>query len=137
MDYYTDGSCEPNPGLGGWAVVTLEGPVALGCDENTTNIRMEGLALLAAIELWEKGDTIHTDSQFWLNVLTKWAPVWEAKGWVKKGGAIANLELVQKLYAAFREKNPDIIWTRAHVGTAGNELADEWANRAREGETLG
>ena len=29
-----------------------------------------------------------------------------------------------------------LIWTRGHVGTEMNELADNWANKAREGETL-
>ena len=28
------------------------------------------------------------------------------------------------------------MWTRGHVGTELNELADEWANKAREGARL-
>jgi ribonuclease HI len=136
MTYFTDGSCEPNPGPGGWAIVTEDGPVALGRADHTTNIRMEGEALLRAMELWQAGDVIYTDSQFWLNVVTNWAPGWERNGWKKKGGPIANLDLVQKLYKVFCAKNPAAVWTRGHVGTRGNELADEWANRARAGATL-
>ena len=83
---YTDGSAEPNPGKGGWAVIEVNDnigtPVALGSEDNTTNIRMEGSALIAAIKY--TGDEpceIHTDSEFWVNVLTKWAPTWEKNGW--------------------------------------------------------
>ena len=72
-----------------------------------------------------------------MNVVTKWAAVWQKNGWTKKSGPIKNLELVQELYDLFR-KHPDVnlIWTRGHIGTDGNELADEWANKAREGATL-
>ena len=135
--FYTDGSAEPNPGQGGFAVVSENQPVALGSEAESTNIRMEGKALIAAYQLAQDEDEIYTDSEFWVNVLTKWAPGWEAKGWQKKGGPIKNLELVQELYALYQEKpTVKLIWTRGHVGTEGNEMADQWANRARQGETL-
>ena len=135
--YYTDGSASPNPGPGGYAVICDGQPVALGREANSTNIRMEAQALIAAYHLAEAGDTIYTDSEFWVNVVTKWAPTWESNGWTKKSGPIANLELVQELYALYQD-NPDVKleWTRGHIGTEGNENADEWANKAREGATL-
>lgn len=135
--YYTDGSASPNPGPGGYAVVCDGQPVALGREANSTNIRMEASALIAAYNLAEPGDTIFTDSEFWVNVVTKWAPTWQKNGWTKKSGPIANLELVQELYDLYCQK-PDVKleWTRGHVGTDGNENADEWANKAREGATL-
>ncbi|MBQ9020246.1 ribonuclease HI, partial [Candidatus Saccharibacteria bacterium] len=72
---WTDGSANPNPGPGGWAVIEDGQPVRLGRDDNTTNIRMEGEALKAAMEYGgEEGCEIHTDSQFWINTLTTWAP---------------------------------------------------------------
>lgn len=137
--YFTDGSASPNPGPGGFAVIDLDlkQPVALGKEANSTNIRMEAMALIAAYKMAEPGDQIDTDSEFWVNVVKKWAPTWSANGWKKKTGPIKNLELVQELYGLFVSK-PDVIlnWTRGHVGTEGNELADEWANKAREGATL-
>lgn len=135
--YYTDGSASPNPGPGGYAVICDGQPVALGREANSTNIRMEAQALIAAYRLAEAGDTIYTDSEFWVNVVTKWAPTWESNGWTKKSGPIANLELVKELYGLYQE-NPDVNleWTRGHIGTEGNENADEWANKAREGATL-
>ena len=39
---------------------------------------------------------------------------------------------MQKLYAAYNPATIKLVWTRGHVGTELNELADEWANKARE-----
>ncbi|MEO8863062.1 MAG: RNase H family protein, partial [Candidatus Saccharimonadales bacterium] len=62
--YYTDGSCSPNPGPGGFAVVQSGQPVRLGFDKDSTNIRMEGMALIAALE-HSNGEAceINTDSE--------------------------------------------------------------------------
>ena len=104
---WTDGSAEPNPGPGGFAVIEEisagEGKtVILGREKDTTNIRMEGLAMISAIEYaGEEGCEIHSDSEFWINVLTKWAPSWEAKGWKKSKGEIQNLDIVKKLYELY------------------------------------
>lgn len=134
---WTDGSASPNPGPGGFAVIEDGKPVVLGKEKESSNIRMEGLAMIAAIEYaGEEGCEIHTDSEFWINVLTKWASGWKEKGWRKTKGEIANLDIVQKLYDLYCENNVRLIWTRGHVGVKMNELADEWANRARKGETL-
>ena len=134
---WTDGSASPNPGPGGFAVIEDGKPVVLGKERESSNIRMEGLAMIAAIEYaGEEGCEIHTDSEFWINVLTKWAKGWKEKGWKKTKGEIANLDIVQKLYDLYCDNNVRLIWTRGHVGTKMNELADEWANRARKGETL-
>ena len=136
---WTDGSAVPNPGAGGYAVILQEPdgsgvPVALGAGEQTTNIRMEGEAMIAAIK-YAAGEEceIHSDSEFWINVLTKWAPVWETNGWRKKSGPIMNLGLVQELYELYRNNPVKLVWVRGHVGTKLNELADEWANKARTG----
>ncbi|MBP3899460.1 ribonuclease HI [Candidatus Saccharibacteria bacterium] len=134
---WTDGSASPNPGPGGFAVIENGVPVALGSEAESSNIRMEGCALIAAMEMLagENGEIV-TDSEFWINVLTKWAPGWEAKGWKKRGGEIKNLDLVKKAYMLYKIGNVRLKWTRGHVGTDMNELADEWANKAREGATL-
>lgn len=134
ITYYTDGSASPNPGPGGFAVIRDGNPHILGSEPGvTTNIRMEGLAIKAALED-AKGEhcQIYTDSEFWINVITKWAPGWEAKGWKKKGGEIKNLDIVQAVYPLYTNANATLTWVRGHEGDEGNELADEWANKARE-----
>ncbi len=140
ITYYTDGSCSPNPGPGGYSVIKEMKPIILGVEpsgKQTTNIRMEGFALLAALED-SKGEeaVIYTDSEFWINVITKWAPGWRAKGWKKSKGEIKNLDLVQKLLPAYETSKAELRWVRGHEGDPGNELADEWANKARAGHVL-
>ena len=76
------------------------------------------------------------NSEFWINVVTKWAPNWAANGWRKKGGAIKNLDIVQEIYPLYITSKTKLTWIRGHEGDEGNELADEWANRARSGERL-
>ncbi len=108
-------------------------PAIGGHEMNSTNIRMEGKALIAAMKD-ANGEQcqIFTDSEFWINVITKWAPGWAEKGWKKKGGEIKNLDIVQEADALYGESNATLRWVRGHEGDAGNELADEWANKARE-----
>lgn len=130
--YYTDGSASPNPGPGGFAVIRDMKPQVLGSEAETTNIRMEGLAIIAALKDSDgKTCKIFTDSEFWINVITKWAPAWEAKGWKKSGGPIKNLDIVQEVCPLYRGSKSELIWVRGHNNDPGNELADEWANKAR------
>ena len=133
--YYTDGSASPNPGPGGFAVIRDNQPYIIGGEpaHETTNIRMEGLAIKTALED-SKGEEcqIYTDSEFWINVITKWAAGWEAKGWTKKGGEIKNLDIVRDVYPLYLTSNATLNWVRGHEGDFGNELADTWANKARE-----
>ena len=136
--YYTDGSASPNPGPGGFAVIKDLQPHILGSEDGeTTNIRMEGKALIAALEDAAGAPcTIFTDSEFWINVVTKWAPGWQARGWKKKGGEIKNLDIVQEVCPLYRKSHATLTWVRGHEGDPGNEMADEWANRARMGERV-
>lgn len=134
---WTDGSASPNPGPGGFAVIENGKPVVLGKEKDSTNIRMEGSAMIAAIEYaGAEGCEIHSDSEFWINVLTKWAPTWQRNGWKKSKGEIKNLDLVKRLYELYNTYPVKLVWVRGHVGTEMNELADEWANKARHGATV-
>ena len=139
---WTDGSAVPNPGRGGYAVIMkqeggLGEPVVLGREEDSTNIRMEGKAMIAAIRYaGEEGCEIHSDSEFWINVLTKWADGWKARGWRKSHGEIQNLDIVKELYELYHKYPVKLVWVRGHVGAVLNEMADEWANKAREGAEL-
>ena len=130
--YYTDGSCEPNPGTGGFSVVKDMKPHILGGEFETTNIRMEGFAIIAALKDADGHPAeIYTDSEFWINVITKWSIPWEANGWKKKGGEIKNLDIVQEICPLYRGSQAVLVWVRGHNNDPGNELADEYANKAR------
>lgn len=137
ITYYTDGSASPNPGPGGFSVIKDMQVCVLGGEPDgtliTTNIRMEGLAIIAALKD-AAGETccIYTDSEFWINVITIWSINWEKNGWKKKGGEIKNLDIVKEARTLYTQSQATLVWTKGHAGDPGNELADEWANKARE-----
>lgn len=134
MELYTDGSAGPsNPGPGGWAVTTKTQVLIVGHANQTTNNRMEGVALLEALR-WLAGRpaVIRTDSQLWANTVNFWAAGWEARGWRKSNGDVPNnLDLVQPIMEMTRLGQAQVRWVRGHNGDPGNELADTWAGKAR------
>ena len=134
--YYTDGSCEPNPGNGGFAVIKNMAVGVLGGEPGggeTTNIRMEGLAIIAALKDADGQECeIFTDSEFWINVITKWSVAWERNGWKKKGGEIKNLDIVKEVCPLYRSSRATLTWVRGHADDKGNIMADHWANEARK-----
>lgn len=130
--YYTDGSASPNPGPGGFAVIKAMKPAVLGGEDHTTNIRMEGLAIIAALKDANGVDCeIYSDSEFWIKVITIWSLPWEKNGWKKKGGEIKNLDIVREVCPLYKTSKAKLIWVRGHNNDPGNELADHWANEAR------
>ncbi|HKE12555.1 MAG TPA: RNase H family protein, partial [Myxococcota bacterium] len=66
---FTDGSCEGNPGPGGWGVVWVENDVIRaqksGVDPETTNNRMELTALIEAFGMLPRDAdvTVYSDSE--------------------------------------------------------------------------
>ena len=132
---FTDGSCEGNPGPGGWGVVYVrDGEVLARChgaEPQTTNNRMELVAMIEGLSLLSAGDDadVYSDSGLVVNTLTRWAAGWEARGWRRRGGAVANLELVQRAYALAKQRpRARIQWIRAHDGSRWNEYADALAS---------
>ena len=132
---FTDGSCEGNPGPGGWGFVWVEEDRIVeeqnGVDADTTNNRMELQALIHAFKaLPEDAETtVYSDSQLCGKTINEWAEGWERRGWRRKTGPIANLELVKQLYElAGRHPGVELTWIRAHDGSRWNEYADALAN---------
>jgi ribonuclease HI len=135
--YHTDGSASPNPGPGGFSVILEGKPVVLGGEPSgaiTTNIRMEGFAIIAALK-HANGEPceIYSDSEFWIKTITIWSIPWEKNGWRKKGGEIKNLDIVREVCELYKNSQATLIWVRGHNNDPGNELADHWANEARRG----
>ena len=137
---FTDGSCEGNPGPGGWGFVWVRGGEIVaqesGSDPATTNNRMELAAMIAGLRALpaDSHETIYSDSQLVVNTLTQWAAGWERRGWKRKTGPIANLELVQEAYAlAKAHPNVTIRWIKAHDGSRWNEYADALASSFQRG----
>ncbi|MFQ5415914.1 MAG: ribonuclease H [Myxococcota bacterium] len=131
---FTDGSCEGNPGPGGWGYVWVADDRVVaeehGADPDTTNNRMELTALIAALRALplDCRVKIYSDSQLCVRTVNEWAAGWEARGWRRKSGPIANLELVQELCALANERpGAELTWIKAHDGSRWNEYADALA----------
>jgi ribonuclease HI len=132
---FTDGSCEGNPGRGGWAWVwVLDGEIrgeGHGVDPDTTNNRMELTALIQGLRALpaDAEIPIYSDSQLCVNTINEWAAGWEARGWRRKSGPIANLELVKELWRlAGAHPRATLRWIKAHDGSRWNEYADALAS---------
>lgn len=132
---FTDGACEGNPGPGGWAFAWVEDDRVRaeghGSDPATTNNRMELTALIEAYQALPRDArvTVYSDSQLCVKTINEWAEAWAERGWRRKTGPIANLELVQELYRlASVHPNVSLEWIRAHDGSRWNEYVDALAN---------
>ena len=135
---YTDGACSGNPGPGGWGVVMHwqgKEKELYGFDPVTTNNRMELMAAIQALEALQRPTTVslHTDSKYLLDGITKWIPNWQRNGWktaAKK--PVKNEDLWRRLTEAMRPHDVDWVWVKGHAGDPGNERADALARRGIE-----
>jgi len=128
---FTDGACSGNPGPGGWGVVYVRENAVVeqryGKDPDTTNNRMELMAIIEGLKMLPVGIavTMWSDSNLCVRSLTEWAAGWQARGWKRKTGPIANLELVKEAYAALNARpGVELKWIKAHSGNRWNEYAD-------------
>lgn len=136
---FTDGSSVPNPGPGGWGVVYVVDDEIIaersGHESDTTNNRMELTALIEALDVIPEGTpiTVYSDSNLAVRTITEWAAGWEKRGWKRKSGPVENLDLVKKVYYAYRKRPElELKWIKAHVGFRWNEYADQLASKWRE-----
>ena len=132
---YTDGSCEPNPGAGGWAALLLfEGkqvPIS-GAHPETTNSRMELTAAVEALMALPGPHQVdfYTDSEYLRRGISEWLPNWRARKWRRKGGKLANVDLWKTLDKAIQAHKIEWHWVKAHAGNKYNQQADRLAREA-------
>ena len=132
---YTDGSCYPNPGVGGWAAIlkdvkTNKEKILQGGKELTTISVMELTAAVEAIEALKTNCDVefYTDSQYVQKGITEWIANWKYRQWPKK---IKHQKLWKRLDKARMNHNINWNWVQAHNGNLGNERADRLAKEAR------
>lgn len=139
VDIYTDGSCNPNPGPGGWGAILkgeFAGPLEIcGGVKYSTNNRMELVAAIRALEQLKVPCTVrlHTDSQYVQSGITLWIQKWRANGWrnaAKK--PISNRDLWERLWHLNGRHHITWIWVKGHSGDEWNEKADRLAAKGRE-----
>ena len=142
-----DGSSLGNPGPAGWAwVISEDCWDAGGWPSGTNNLGelnavLELLNATAQAGLADEDLHILADSQYAINVISKWSPGWKKRGWVKADKKpIKNLELIQEIDRAMQGRIITFEWVKGHAGHPLNERADDAARSCaeayRDGRTI-
>ena len=138
VEVFTDGACKGNPGPGGWGALLRMGrheKELSGSDPATTNNRMELTAAIKALEALIEPCrvTLHTDSKYVLEGITRWVHGWRQNGWKTAGKKpVQNAELWHELIAAVARHEVEWVWVKGHDGHPENERADALASAAAE-----
>ena len=133
-EVYTDGACSGNPGPGGWSALLVKSGEIIkelsGSDSNTTNNRMELIAVINGLHMVSSGQSIgvYTDSMYVKNGISSWILKWRANGWkTASGGRVKNMDLWVELYDLSKSYQIKWSWVKAHDGNIYNERVDKLA----------
>jgi len=138
---YTDGSCLNNPGPGGWSAIIIDNATGereeiSGGNAQTTNNRMELLAVISALKKISAGDTaeIITDSAYVRNAIAKdWLKNWKYNGWhTSSRRPVQNKDMWLELDQLLAERHVSFKWVRGHSGNTFNEWCDRLAFAAAQ-----
>lgn len=127
---FSDGSSRGNPGPGGWGAIVLTDDSAVelgGRETETTNNRMELLAVISALESSpnEHDVTVYTDSAYVVSGITRWVIGWKKNKWMtSQKDPVLNRDLWERLIDATTHKVIDWKLIKGHSGTSGNERCD-------------
>ena len=137
-----NGTEPPNPG-GNAALIEAPAGDSVArwdfyeCSPDTTNNRMALAGAIASLEWlhrqWRNARVTYvSDSEYLIKGMNDWVPGWVARGWRRKGGAVENLPLWQKLVQAAAGHTIEWRWVRGHNDNPKNEYANDLAMRAAE-----
>jgi len=139
VEIFTDGACKGNPGKGGWGAVLRMGEhekELSGSERETTNNRMELMAAIEALNALKQPCrvTLHTDSKYVLDGITRWIFGWQKNGWkTADRKPVKNGDLWIALVEAVRPHRVEWVWVKGHDGHPENERADKLASDAALG----
>jgi len=139
VSIYTDGAAKGNPGNGGYGAVLLAGQHKKELSEgfvNTTNNRMELLAVIVALEVLKNPGTdvtVYSDSKYVVDsVEKKWVFNWVRTNFKGK----KNVDLWKRFLLIYPKHNVKFVWVKGHAGNLYNERCDELAVAAAESSNL-
>lgn len=142
VEIYTDGACSCNPGPGGWGAILFYNERCKkisGGDNNTTNNRMELLAVIKALSCLKEPCSvkIYSDSSYVVNAYTQgWIEKWKANNWKVKSKLIKNDDLWQQLDKLVCSHNVVFVKVKGHSDNVYNNECDHMA-RAEVEKILG
>lgn len=123
ISIYTDGSCNTQFKIGGWAAIVLvdnEKKIISGSVFDTTHNRMELQAVIEAIEYvlknLNKHTTIHiyTDSQYVFRIPERAKKLLSTNFITSKGKLLHNKDLIEKLIELIEKNNVQLTKVKAH-----------------------
>ena len=136
VEMFTDGGYRRTSKVGGWGVLLKYGEHTKelkGSERSTTNQRMELVAVIKGFRALTKpcNVVVTTDSQYVKNGITQWVVKWKYNGWkTSSRKPVKNKDLWLKLDKLVQDHQVSWKWVRGHTGHAGNERADQLANKA-------
>ena len=136
VEVFTDGACKGNPGPGGWGAILRMGhheKELSGGEAQTTNNRMEMTAVIKALAALREpcAVTVHTDSRYVIDGMTKWIAGWQKRGWVNASREpVKNADLWREMLDATARHKVAWQWVKGHDGHPENERADRLASDA-------
>ena len=138
VEIFTDGACKGNPGPGGWGALLRMGhheKELSGSDRATTNNRMELLGAIRALQALAEPCrvTLHSDSKYVLDGITRWIHGWQRNGWrTAARKQVLNADLWRELAEAEAPHTVEWVWVKGHDGHPENERVDALASAAAE-----
>lgn len=135
---YTDGAAKGNPGNGGYGTVLMAGGHIKKLSQGfvlTTNNRMELLAVIIGLESLNRkcSVNIYSDSKYVVDSVEKgWVFGWQKKGFKGK----KNIDLWKRFLLIYKDHVVKFHWVKGHAGDKYNEMCDELAVKAAEGNDL-
>lgn len=138
VQIFTDGACSGNPGPGGYGAILKYGgeqKELSGCDPNTTNNRMELIAVIEGLRRLKRPCKVRilTDSRYVVKGMTEWAPRWVMRNWkTSQGKPVLNSDLWLKLLELSERHDIEWHWVMGHSGHPENERCDQLARKAIE-----
>lgn len=136
IEIYTDGACSGNPGPGGWgAILRWNGheKEMSGGEPETTNNRMEMMAVIQALEALKRPSTVdlYTDSKYVMQGVNEWLAGWKARGWKSASKKpVKNQDLWERIDSLIQKHQVKFHWVKGHAGHPENERADKLATSA-------
>jgi ribonuclease HI len=136
VEIFADGACSGNPGPGGYGAILKYGSSIKeisGCEETTTNNRMELMAVIAAFKQLKKPCIIRviSDSTYVIKGMKEWMPGWIKKNWMNsRKQPVLNRDLWELLLELSASHKVEWVWIKGHDGHAENERCDEMARNA-------
>lgn len=138
ISVFTDGSCNPVAGIGGWAAIIFvdgEKNILSGNERGSTHQRMELVAAIKAIEyletlgLADPAISIFTDSQYLVDLQRRKNKMIASSLTTKQNVPVRNADLIKQLLPYLDHLSLKFIKVKSHEKSTGEENYNREADK--------